>query len=105
MQSPPTGGMAGFVLAVFHWFEMKHKGPYNYFLSLIKYLSKRRTGTKEEADSGENAQRRTVDVSVTRTFIYACVDSCILAFSNQEDRDDVNDTPKTWVACQAPEFD
>ena len=69
LESPPTGGMAGFVLAFFHWFEMRHKGPYTYFLSLIKCLSRKRTANTEAADNGENAQRRTVDVGFTRAFI------------------------------------
>ena len=50
--------MAGFVLAFFHFFEMKHKGPFHYF-ELIKkkcWQKKKDTVTVTVADGDQNTR-------------------------------------------------
>ena len=51
LPSPPPGGMAGFILALFHKVEMKYRGPVDLAKGIYAKLSSWRAG-KQEAGGG-----------------------------------------------------
>ena len=57
--------MAGFVLAIFHLFEMKHKGPFHYFeLKKMKFWRKKKQVEEAAADGDKNTLKKRNEVSL-----------------------------------------